>query len=154
MSPLGSPEHGYMATDLCLALAPLMARTGWRGAVAGVNLCIEGPREPTQPDFVLAPADCPRWGDLELLSSGVIMVAEIVSPSSVMRDRKEKPELYATGGVPVYLMVDPVAEPPSVTVYSDIIEGAYRASKKVALGKPLHLPAPVDFELDTSIFMV
>ncbi|MFG1683364.1 Uma2 family endonuclease [Nonomuraea sp. NPDC049269] len=86
------------------------------------------------------------------MSSGLIMVAEVVSAGSTLRDRVEKPPLYAAGGVPIYLLMDTVAEPPSVTVYSDIRDGAYRTTSTVEVGTPLRLPAPIDFELDTSIF--
>lgn len=152
VSPLGTPEHSWIAADLHDALLPIRTRHGWRGSVGGVNVCIEGPREPVAPDYVLSPRNCPRWGSLELLSSHLIMVAEVVSPSSVVRDRKEKPRIYATGGVPVYLLVDPLDERPTITVFSHIDEGAYRSIHKVAVGTPLYLPQPVDFELDTTIF--
>ena len=35
---------------------------------------------------------------------------------------------------------------------SDIRDGAYRTTATVEVGTPLRLPAPIDFELDTSIF--
>ncbi|GAA3014529.1 hypothetical protein GCM10017559_42280 [Streptosporangium longisporum] len=125
----------------------------WHAHVGGVNVCIDGPRDSLIPDFALAPADCPRWGTLELRSSGLIMVAEIVSPESARADRDDKPRVYAAGGVPVMLLVDPIATPATVTVLSDPEGGAYQAVTRVQLGKPLHLPSPVGFDLDTSIFL-
>ncbi|MER6946167.1 Uma2 family endonuclease [Nonomuraea sp. NPDC000554] len=127
---------------------------GWEAFTGNVGVCVDGPREPVAPDFVLSPPDCPRWGDRELLSSGLIMVAEVVSAGSAVRDRLEKPAVYATGSVPIYLLIDPVAQPPALTVYSDIKDGAYSATTTVSIGSPLRLPDPVDFELDTSIFKV
>ncbi|MFC7644806.1 hypothetical protein ACFQX6_32040 [Streptosporangium lutulentum] len=85
---------------------------------------MDGPRDPVEPDFVLAPADCPRGGTRELLSSGLLMVAEIVSPGSVVDDRDRKPGIYASGLVPVTLLIDPVAAPATVTVLSDPKEGS------------------------------
>ncbi|MGN9841733.1 Uma2 family endonuclease [Nonomuraea sp. H19] len=154
VSPMGDPEHTWMAADLHDALLPLRAERGWRGAPGGPNVCIEGPRDSLVPDYVLTPQHCPRWGQGELLSSGVIMTAEVVSPSSVRTDREDKLRLYALGKVPIYLLIDPIAKSPSATVYSDIKDGEYRAFTSVPFGKPLYLPAPIDFELDTSIFMV
>ncbi|MFI7699033.1 Uma2 family endonuclease [Nonomuraea sp. NPDC049480] len=154
VSPMGNPEHTWMAVDLHNALLPLSIERGWRGAPGGLNVCIQGPRDSFVPDYVLTPPDCHRWGAGELLSSGVIMVAEVVSPSSVRIDREDKVRLYALGQVPVYLLIDPLAKEPSATVHSDIKKDIYDTIFTVPLGKPLYLPDPVDFELDTSIFMV
>ncbi|MGJ6964633.1 hypothetical protein ACSDR0_22225 [Streptosporangium sp. G11] len=51
------------------------------------------------------------------------------------------------------LLVDPIAAPPTVTVLSDPEGGAYQTVTRVQLGKPLRIPSPVDFDLDTSIFL-
>lgn len=152
VSPMGTPEHARIAMRLYRALLPLIEEKEWDGFSGNVDVCIDGPRDPIVPDFVLAPADCPRWGDRELLSSGLLMVAEIVSPGSTVDDRDRKPAIYASGGVPVMLLVDPVATPATVTVLSDPKEGEYRTSTRVEPGSPLHLPEPVGFTLDTSIF--
>ncbi|GAT65295.1 membrane protein [Planomonospora sphaerica] len=152
VSPVGTPEHGWTAMLIYDALRPVVMERGWRAYAGNVDVSIDGPRDPVEPDFVLAPADCPRWGTRELLSSGLFMVAEIVSPGSVIDDRDRKPDLYAMGLVPVMLLIDPVAAPATVTVFSDPKGGEYHTVSRVAAGSPLHLPAPVDFTLDTSIF--
>ncbi|MER6946168.1 Uma2 family endonuclease [Nonomuraea sp. NPDC000554] len=152
VSPLGTPEHVWVAADLHDALLPLRKERGWRGAPGGTNVCIEGSRDSLVPDYVLSPPDCPRWGTLELKSSGVLMVAEVVSPSSMHTDHHEKRRIYAQGGVPVYLLIDPRPKHPTVTVFSHLDDGAYQTRTSVAMGTPLLLPHPVDFELDTSIF--
>ncbi|MBG0813210.1 Uma2 family endonuclease [Planomonospora sp. ID82291] len=152
VSPVGTPEHARIAMRLYSALLPIIEERGWDGFSGNVDVSIDGPRDPVEPDFVLAPADCPRWGTRELLSSGLFMVAEIVSPGSVIDDRDRKPDLYAMGLVPVMLLIDPVAAPATVTVFSDPKGGEYQTVSRVAVGSPLHLPAPVDFTLDTSIF--
>ncbi|MEU0571625.1 Uma2 family endonuclease [Nonomuraea sp. NPDC005983] len=152
VSPVGTPEHADCAMELYAALLPIMRANGWKGRSGNVDVCIDGPRDPVEPDFVLAPSDCPRWGDRELLSSGLIMVAEVVSAGSTHSDRVEKPAVYATGQVPIYLLIDPVAKPPAVTVFSEIKDGAYSTTTTVSIGSPLRLPDPIDFELDTSIF--
>ncbi|MEQ4721423.1 Uma2 family endonuclease [Nonomuraea sp. B19D2] len=151
VSPMGSPEHGWMATRLHNALLPLLTQRGWEAAM-GLNLCVEGPRDSPAPDYVVAPSDCPRWGKWELLASGVVMVAEVVSPSSVYTDRVEKRRTYALGRVPIYVLIDPIADEPSVTVFSEIKDDAYEVAITEQIGAPIMLPAPIDFELDTSIF--
>ncbi|MFI6733154.1 Uma2 family endonuclease [Nonomuraea sp. NPDC050451] len=151
VSPSGTPEHFLTSDELAYALGPLRKERGWHGAY-GPQICIDGPRHSLQPDYVLWPRDCKRWGN-ELLSTGVIMVTEVVSRSSVRDDREEKVRLYAQGKVPVYLLIDQIAKCPIVTVYSAIEDGVYRAIDSATMGKPLYLPDPVNLELDTSIFM-
>ncbi|WP_328808419.1 Uma2 family endonuclease [Nonomuraea montanisoli] len=152
VSPVGTPEHARCAMRLFRALIPILDEKGWEAWAGNVDVCIEGPREPVEPDFVMAPLDCPRWGERELLSSGLIMVAEVVSAGSVVRDRKEKPALYAHGSVPIYLMIDTLAAPQSITVHHNIQHGAYRTTTTVNVGSPIMLPDPINLELDTSIF--
>ncbi|WP_250905361.1 Uma2 family endonuclease [Nonomuraea sp. NEAU-A123] len=152
VSPMGTPEHGWIASDLSEALLPLRKERGWRAAVGTVSICIEGSRESLAPDYLLSPPNCRRWGEYELLSSHVLLVAEVVSPSSVHRDHHEKREVYAQGGVPIYLLIDPIADQPAATVFSEIKNGAYQQTTRVVMGTPLYLPKPIDFELDTSIF--
>lgn len=152
VSPVGTPEHARIAMRLYSALLPLIEEKGWDGFSGNVDVCIDGPRDPVEPDFVLAPADCPRWGERELLSSGLLMAAEIVSPGSVVDDRDRKPGVYALGRIPVMVIIDPVATPATVTVLSDPKDGVYLTSARVAVGTPLHIPDPVGFTLDTSVF--
>ncbi|AWS40985.1 Uma2 family endonuclease [Streptosporangium sp. 'caverna'] len=152
VSPVGTPEHGWLAMLLAYEMHQLIMDRDWRAYTGNVDVCIDGPRDPVEPDFVLAPADCPRWGARELLSSGLLMVAEIVSPGSVVDDRDRKPDLYASGLVPVMLLIDPVATPATVTVLSDPKEGEYQTLTRVAVGSALHIPEPVGFTLETSVF--
>jgi hypothetical protein len=137
---------------LAFALHPVMVENGWDSWAGNVDVCIDGPRDPVEPDYVLAPGDCPLWGGRELRSSGLIMVAEVVSAGSRWVDREEKPRVYALGCVPLYLLIDPVDTHPGITLFSDPKDGAYQAHTTVPFGTPITLPAPIDFELDTSIF--
>ncbi|WP_329090729.1 Uma2 family endonuclease [Streptosporangium sp. NBC_01469] len=153
VSPLGTPEHARMAMRLFSELRHLIAEGDLNAYTGNVAVRVDGSHDSVVPDFVLAPVDCPRWGARELLSSGLLMVAEIVSPGSAVDDRDRKPAIYASGGVPVMLLIDPVATPATVTVLSDPKEGEYRTSTRVETGSRLHLPEPVGFTLDTSIFV-
>jgi hypothetical protein len=49
-----------------------------------------------------------------------------VSPSSRRRDQVAKPRAYAQGGVPLYLLIDQLADPATVTLFSDPAETSYR----------------------------
>ncbi|MEU7877244.1 Uma2 family endonuclease [Microbispora bryophytorum] len=152
VSPVGTPEHGQAAMHLFRAFIPLLDERGWRAWAGNVDVCIDGSREPVEPDFVLAPKDCPRWGERELLSSGLMLVAEVVSKGSAEDDRLKKPAIYAGGGVPVMLLVDSLTRPASVTVYSDPKEGQYQVTSTVPFGREIHVPHPIGFTLDTSVF--
>ncbi|WP_239137018.1 Uma2 family endonuclease [Sphaerisporangium rufum] len=154
VSPMGTPEHADAAMALYDALAPVAKLHGWRAYTGNVDVCIDGPRDAATPDFVIAPVDCPRWGTRELLSTGLLLVAEVVSPGSVREDREDKPDLYARGGVPVLLVIDPLDSPPSVTVLSSPKDGRYQTATCVVMGKPLRIPGPINFDLDTAIFLV
>ncbi|GAA2903872.1 hypothetical protein GCM10010517_69910 [Streptosporangium fragile] len=153
VSPSGLPKHGRMAMRLAFALLPVQEEHGWESFTGNVDICVEGPRDTVVPDYCLVPVNAPLWGDREILSSALIMVAEVVSPGSKELDRITKPGLYAGCRIPVMLLIDPVASPPTVTVFSDPEDGDYRTTTRTEMGKPLRLPSPVDFDLDTSIFL-
>ena len=129
VSPVGTPEHQDIATILSVTLFEHARQRGWK-VYAGLDVCMDGSRDPYEPDLVIAPPDAPRWGGRELFVSGLVMVGEVVSRGSVRDDRKEKPGIYATGRIPVFLVVDPIADPASVTVYSAPKDGQYTTSTR------------------------
>jgi hypothetical protein len=103
------------------------------------------------PDLVVALPDA-LFG-LSLLAPGdASLVVEITSPRNARVDREEKRDVYAAGGVPLYLLVDPVGPRPAVTLYAEPVDGAYRRVVTVPFGEPIHLPTPFDVDLDTSQF--
>ncbi|MGC0416370.1 Uma2 family endonuclease [Embleya sp. AB8] len=86
-----------------------------------------------------------EWGD----PSAVLMVLEVTSfdRDTDRRDREDKPRAYAETGIPLYLLID--RDSCEVAVYSDPADGAYTTFVKRPFGKLVHLPAPVDVELET-----
>lgn len=152
VSPVGGPGNQWKASVLIEAFIAFARERDWR-VYPGLDVCLPGTREPFEPDFVMAPKDAPRWGEREVYTDGLIMVGEIVSPSSAEDDREKKPRLYARGRVPIMLLVDPVCDPPTVTVFSRLKDGAYAERTEVVMGEKLHVPEPVDFTLDTAIFL-
>lgn len=152
LSPVGSPDHQWRATLLAEAFLPVAREHGWR-AWAGLDVVLPGSRLPYEPDFVMGPKDAPRWGEREVFTDGLIMVGEVVSPGSARFDRDDKPGIYAGGGVPILLLVDPLVEPATVTVFSEPKDGRYARSTSVEIGDKLHIPEPVDFTFDTSVLL-
>ncbi|MER6067293.1 Uma2 family endonuclease [Streptomyces sp. NPDC001817] len=63
--------------------------------------------EPVPDLVVVAPEILPASGRL-LPASLITMVVEVVSKTSVERDYCVKRSIYAAGGIPVYLIVDPI----------------------------------------------
>jgi hypothetical protein len=60
-----------------------------------------------------------------------------------------KVRAYAQGRVPFYLLVDQLADPATVTLFSDPDEDAYRSCHPAAAGQALRLPEPFGISLDT-----
>jgi Uma2 family endonuclease len=108
--------------------------------------------EPVPDLVVVAPEVLPASG--RLLPVGLItMVVEVVAKTSVERDYSVKRSIYAAGGVPVYLIVDPIM---AQCVLLTQPEGAgeradYKGQTKTKFGEPLLLEA-LGIELETSGF--
>lgn len=66
-------------------------------------------------------------------------------------DRETKRRCYARGGIPLHLLVDRGAF--VVTLFSAPEEGEHRELRTLAFGKPLTLPEPFGFDLDTGDFL-
>jgi Uma2 family endonuclease len=81
---------------------------------------------------------------------GVAMVAEVTS-SNTKRDRDEKRRGYAQAAIPLYLLID--RDRKCVVLFSRPSDGDYAGSLTLDFGKPVQLPEPFGFELDTSHFV-
>ncbi|MEV0293129.1 Uma2 family endonuclease [Nocardia sp. NPDC050710] len=111
------------------------------------------PKNHLIPDGVFVPVgafiDEPSWMPVDK----VVMVLEVTS-SKPDRDRKTKRYCYARGGVPIYLLID--REKQDITLLSepggeaDLID--YRQELRVPFGKPLDIPEPFSFTLETAGF--
>jgi len=75
------------------------------------------------------------------------MVLEVTStkPQAV---REAKRRCYARGGVPLYLLLD--RDTAQITLFSSPEKDDYREHCTRPFGKPLTLPAPFAFELETT----
>lgn len=75
------------------------------------------------------------------------LVAEFTSLSTRDADWEEKVAVYGQL-VPVYLVLDMQAA--EITCFWDPSPNGYRSRTTVPVGRPLHIPAPFDFDLDTA----
>jgi Uma2 family endonuclease len=148
VSPSANRWHSGAIDELIDALIDVKREHAWR-IHTNLTVHIAATRERLIPDLMIAPDDAPGFNDEELLGHGVLLVAEVVSPSSQRRDRVAKPRAYAQGGVPLYLLIDQLADPPAVTLFSDPHETTYRACDRATAGRPVRLPDPFGIALDT-----
>ncbi|MFI1567830.1 Uma2 family endonuclease [Streptomyces sp. NPDC020490] len=108
--------------------------------------------EPVPDLVVVEPEVLPASGRL-LPAQLISMVVEVVSKTSVDRDFRTKRSIYAAGGVPVHLIVDPVMAQ-CVLLTKPVGEGEkadYKGQEKTKFGDPLSISA-LGIELDTSGF--
>ncbi|MFI6047339.1 Uma2 family endonuclease [Nocardia sp. NPDC051321] len=92
--------------------------------------------------------DQPPWSD----PSGVLMVLEVTSGRTrdAEVDRVEKRDAYAQASIPAYLLVD--RHRAEVKIYWQPVGGEYQHVAAAKFGTLLRLPAPFDFDLDTTEF--
>lgn len=92
--------------------------------------------------------DQPPWSD----PSGVLMVLEVTSGRTLDAevDRVEKRDAYAQAAIPAYLLVD--RHRAEVNISWHPAGGEYQLIATAKFGAALRLPAPLDFDLDTTEF--
>lgn len=153
MTPSPAIRHNDVVWQLVLALVDVAYQHRWRLLhTQAIHIAATGERP--QPDLVVATEDAPKYDDHELYGHGVVLVAEVVSPRGRHDDLEYKAKVYALGEVPLYLVVDAVADIPTVTLFSDPSEHGYETSVRVPLGKLLTVPEPFGFTLDTACLRI
>jgi Uma2 family endonuclease len=152
VSPLPVHWHDRACRWLERSLADLCDRNGWYASAAS-EIELPPNRDHIQPDLTVF-RDADSLPDMENVMplDHVLLVAEVVSPSTTRRDREVKPRVCARAGVPLYLLVDRFTEPFSVTVLSKPRADGYAKTDAMIVGEKLHIPGPFDFTLDTSTF--
>ncbi|MFF9404170.1 Uma2 family endonuclease [Streptomyces anandii] len=110
------------------------------------------PRSHVVPDATFGAVEGDLFGaaDSWMPADGVAMVLEVTS-TKPRADRETKRRCYARAGIPLYLLVD--REEASVTLFSEPRGDEYRELCMRPFGKPLTLPEPFAFELETADFL-
>jgi Uma2 family endonuclease len=110
------------------------------------------PKDHVIPDGTFAPAALRlyRGADSWMPCEGVALVLEVTS-TRPRADRETKRRCYARGGIPLYLLVD--REAASMTLFSAPENDDYRELCTRPFGKPLTLPEPFAFDLETGDFL-
>jgi Uma2 family endonuclease len=110
------------------------------------------PKDRVIPDGTFAPRELRlyRGADSWMPCDGVAMVLEVTS-TKPEADREAKRRCYARAGIPLYLLVD--REASSVTLFSAPEKEDFREHCTRPFGKPITLPEPFAFDLDTTDFL-
>ncbi|MER6676085.1 Uma2 family endonuclease [Streptomyces sp. NPDC000983] len=110
------------------------------------------PADHVIPDGTFAPQDLRlyRGAGSWMPCEGVAMVLE-VTPTKPRADGEAKRRSYARGGIPLHLLIDRDAS--SITLFSAPKGDDYRELHTVPFGKPVTLPAPFAFDLETADFL-
>ncbi|AXI81621.1 Uma2 family endonuclease [Peterkaempfera bronchialis] len=109
------------------------------------------PRDHAIPDATFAPADlqvfrgAPPW----MPPDGIAMVVEVTS-TRPEQDRIAKRHCYARAGIPLYLLIDRTED--RVSLFGLPEDDDYTEVHLAPFGKPLDLPAPFSFALETADF--
>jgi len=117
------------------------------------DVAFPGENSEPQPDLVVMEIGADDGPGRLVPSSAVTMLVEVVSKTSAHRDYVEKRSIYAAGGVPVYLIIDPfeakcvvLTEPTGTGLAAD-----YQSERTRKFGDLVTLPI-VGIDLDTTAF--
>jgi Uma2 family endonuclease len=102
------------------------------------------------PDLTVYREDAVLERDIYIAGHDILLVIEVVSPSTRRADRITKPIRCARNGVPLYLLVDPTVSPLTATLYT--LDGIdYDTGTEVKAGQTLVLPEPFGLTIDTAL---
>jgi len=140
VSPAPGPPHQRVAVMLCHTLELACPEDLIVFPNVGVRI---GPRSALEPDAVVA-----RATDVDgaRLARPPLLVAEILSPDSALRDLNLKKAAYERFGIPSYWVVDPDLDQPSLLAF-ELVNGEYREAAQVAAGVPFRAVRPFPAEI-------
>jgi Uma2 family endonuclease len=142
VTPAAVPRHQVAAGRLRTLLAAGLPREF--EAVEAIDIAC-GADTCLQPDGVVLPSKLAYSSQRPVPAAHVLLVAEVVSPSSVRMDRVLKPQMYAEAGVPNYLLID--LDEPKVTWFQRSSLGLYAVHAEAVGDESLILTHPLDAEI-------
>lgn len=136
--------------------ARLPERTDWTTFPLTVRIPegVDGDAEGYIPDLVVVDEEAMWDGEHWKFDPDVVhLVVEVVSRGSQSQrdDRFHKPIGYASAGVPLYLLIDPLRR--QTTLFAKPDAKAYTSKNCVRFGDKIPFPEPFGGVLDTSIFI-
>ncbi|MFE2726589.1 Uma2 family endonuclease [Kitasatospora sp. NPDC059327] len=140
------PPDGSHETAFSLLNRQFMRKTDAEFDLAG-NKGLITPKGRYIPDGTISPVGHFENSDSWAPATGVLLVFEITS-TNPGKDRGPKRHGYAAADIPCYLLVD--RGEGTVTLFTGPEGEDYITRSQVPFGKPLDLPAPFSFTLDTA----
>jgi Uma2 family endonuclease len=110
------------------------------GAAVNVRFSL---RSALEPDVVVARVDDAGG---ERLERTPLLVAEVLSPDSVLRDLNLKKAAYEQFGIPSYWVIDPDLDQPSLRAF-ELDGGAYAEAAHVSGGNAFDASQPFDVQI-------
>jgi len=145
VSPAPGHRHQRVIGNLFLILAPHVRATGHGEVILSPFDCIMTNITVVEPDLVYLDEARRRRLSERGLEGGPSLAVEVLSPSSIIIDRRRKMALYASHDVPWYWIVDPDAH----TIEAYRLEGrAYRVAGVLEGAAPRGLPPLNELLLD------
>lgn len=145
MSPAPTVPHQRASRRLASLLDAAAAAAGADVEVLeAVNVVV--PDGLLIPDLVVVEADVAANAGVTLDGGGVLLVVEIVSPSTRTTDRKFKPALYAAAGIPSYWRLE--LEPAPTLYVGRRQAGGYSEDMTVLAGANATIAEPFPFTID------
>lgn len=140
VSPAPGPPHQRVAVMLCHILELACPEDLIVFPNVGVRI---GPRSALEPDVVVA-----RAADVggARLARPPLLVAEILSPDSALRDLNLKKAAYERFGIPSYWVIDPDLDQPSLRAFQ-LVDGGYCEEAQAVGDAPFQAGQPFQVEI-------
>ena len=110
VTPAPSPRHQEIQADLCARMVPHVREQQLGKVYISPIDVVLSMVDIVQPDILFVAKDRMHIVAKRNIVGIPNLIAEILSPSSVQRDRVEKVDLYQRFGLPEYWIVDPDSE--------------------------------------------
>jgi Uma2 family endonuclease len=139
-----SPAPGLPHQRVAAVLVALVELACPEDLVVFPNVGVRiGARSALEPDAVVA-----RHSDVSgtRLTAPPLLVAEILSPDSALRDLNLKKAAYERFGIPSYWVIDPDLELPSIRAFR-LVSGGYRDAANAAGDVPFQAEHPFPVEI-------
>ncbi|WP_416977019.1 Uma2 family endonuclease [Streptomyces sp. T028] len=151
VTPLSAGGSPYIASRVTRALYKVVP-DGW-GVYQWLGTAVPDRLSLYVPDLVVMPRERDRVDSHYVPAAEARLAVEITSKATAHNDRVSKAAGYALAGVPLYLLIDALApEGPTVSLYGEPQQGAYRLLSACRFGDVIRLPEPFGLKLDTSEF--
>jgi Uma2 family endonuclease len=123
VSPSATPEHNLIAWWIAQILTEANPSEDHLVTV-DQSTSIDDHNEP-RPDIVVTSIENLQRSPSPITDA--LLVAEVISPTSALRDTEMKRALYARAGVPAYWIIAPSREKPEIALAELVLDGtAYR----------------------------